>query len=175
MHIVLGFLGTIVTILILLNRLTENGIDIGWLNPFAWQRRRAWAKKYSANPAYAVTGPMEATALAMVAIAKGEGDISAEQKRELKRMFQEAFHLNDDESTSLLASSIFLLKDIENPHENMGRLLDASKNSYTEEQAESAVSLITQVANIEGEASPAQLGSIQSIRKSFGSLCGETQ
>jgi len=35
MHIILGVLGAIVTILVLLNRLADAGIDVGWLNPFA--------------------------------------------------------------------------------------------------------------------------------------------
>lgn len=40
MHIVLGLLGTLVTILWLLYRLAEMGIDLGGLNPWAWRRRR---------------------------------------------------------------------------------------------------------------------------------------
>lgn len=40
MHIVLAVLGSLVTILILLNRLKGLGIDFGWLNPFTWHRRR---------------------------------------------------------------------------------------------------------------------------------------
>ena len=39
MHIILGALGSIVTILYMLDRL---GIDIGGLNPFYWYRRRAF-------------------------------------------------------------------------------------------------------------------------------------
>lgn len=44
MHIILSVLGAVITILILFNRLNANGIDIDWLNPFAWKRRRDWAK-----------------------------------------------------------------------------------------------------------------------------------
>ncbi|MCU7915671.1 MAG: hypothetical protein KZQ65_07135 [Candidatus Thiodiazotropha sp. (ex Gloverina cf. vestifex)] len=81
MHIVLGALGAIITILILVHRLSDSGIDIGWLNPFAWKRRREWAKKYHANPAFSLSDPMEVTALIMIAIAKSEGDISSQQKQ----------------------------------------------------------------------------------------------
>ena len=35
MHVILGILGVFVTILILMNRLQQGGIDIGWLNPFS--------------------------------------------------------------------------------------------------------------------------------------------
>ena len=37
MHIILGVLGAVITILILLNRLAEAGIDLGGLNPFLWR------------------------------------------------------------------------------------------------------------------------------------------
>ena len=52
MHIILGVLGIIVTILILLSRLQENGIDIGWLNPFSCHRRRSYRKEHDLNPAF---------------------------------------------------------------------------------------------------------------------------
>ncbi len=80
MHIILGVLGAIITILILVNRLSENGINIGWLNPFAWKRRREWAKKYHANPVYSLTSPMQVTSLITIALAKSEGEVSTEQK-----------------------------------------------------------------------------------------------
>jgi len=42
MHIIIAFLGTIVTILVLLDRLAQAGISLGGLNPFLWRRRRKW-------------------------------------------------------------------------------------------------------------------------------------
>lgn len=63
MHIVLGLLGSIVTILYLLDRL---GIDLGGLNPFYWQRRRAWEKKYQGDPIYSVEDPMHVAAILIV-------------------------------------------------------------------------------------------------------------
>ena len=61
MPAILGLLGTIVTILWLLYRLAEMGIDLGGLNPFLWRRRRKWKKHYEANPIYKIDSPMEAT------------------------------------------------------------------------------------------------------------------
>ena len=55
MHIILGFLGAVVTILVLFKRLSDAGIDIGWLNPFAWRRRRAWRNKYQGNPIFSLS------------------------------------------------------------------------------------------------------------------------
>lgn len=63
MHIILALLGTIVTTLVLVNRAQDAGIDIGWLNPFTWHRRRTFRKKYQANPAFCLESPMDSGAL----------------------------------------------------------------------------------------------------------------
>ena len=76
MHILLGLLGSIVTILFLLDRL---GIDLGGLNPFGWRRRRAWAKKYGGDPIYSVEDPIHVAALLVIGAAKINGDLTATQ------------------------------------------------------------------------------------------------
>ena len=59
MHILLGLLGTIVTILVLLYRLSDSGIDLGGLNPFSWRRQRAWRQKFAANPIFSLEDPVQ--------------------------------------------------------------------------------------------------------------------
>ncbi|KPZ73792.1 MULTISPECIES: hypothetical protein [unclassified Pseudoalteromonas] len=76
MHVVLGVLGIVVTILVLLNKLQEGGIDIGWLNPFSWHRRRKFRKHHDLNPAFKLDSPMDVAALYMVAVAKIDGEMS---------------------------------------------------------------------------------------------------
>jgi hypothetical protein len=39
MHVILGLLGAVITILILLKRLSDAGFDPASLNPFLWYRR----------------------------------------------------------------------------------------------------------------------------------------
>ena len=50
MHIIISLLGTIITVLVLLNRLAQAGISLGGLNPFLWKRRQKWKKQYEGNP-----------------------------------------------------------------------------------------------------------------------------
>ena len=90
MHIILGLLGVIVTILVLLNRLNQGGIDIGWLNPFSWARRRKFRKEYELHPAFTLESPLDVAALFMVAVAKINGDnsISNKQKKYTKFILQ---------------------------------------------------------------------------------------
>ncbi|MCG8084074.1 MAG: hypothetical protein JAZ13_00040 [Candidatus Thiodiazotropha taylori] len=129
MHIILPVLGAVITILILLNRLESNGIDIGWLNPFAWKRRREWAKKYHANPVYSLDNPMQVTALVMAALAKSEGEISAEQKKEILGKYQEVFHLSEKAAGDLFSSVIFLIKDDLLAVQNVEKLLGQVETS----------------------------------------------
>ncbi len=169
MHIVLGALGVIVTILILLNRLSENGIDIGWLNPFAWKRRREWAKKYHASPIYSLTDPMQVTALLMVALARSEGEMTLELKSELKRQFREVFHLDEERAAGLLTSSSFLLKAGIDEVRNMQKLLAPSKDRFSSAQAASALKLFHHIANFEGQTDSFQNDIIQAFAKEFQS------
>lgn len=169
MHILMGLLGAIITILILVNRLSSNGIDIGWLNPFAWKRRREWAKRYHANPVYCLSSPMEVTALLLVALAKSEGDISAEQKREIKQTFIDTFCLDEKGAAALLTSSTYLLKDEVAVVHDMKKLLEPSIDAFTREQAVSALEMLQHIANLDSPATPFQ----QELIKLFGDTLGE--
>ncbi|MDH5388567.1 MAG: hypothetical protein OEY06_08965 [Gammaproteobacteria bacterium] len=173
MHIVLSVLGVIVTILILLNRMNDGGIDIGWLNPFAWKRRKDWAKKYHADPIYSLESPMDVTAVLIVALAKSEGEISSEQKSEVLRKFNEVFHLDDNASASLLRSSTFLLKDNISSIENMQKLMAPSKESFSIEQITSAFSLLKHIASYESPPNSFQKGIIKSFKKYFDSTLND--
>lgn len=156
MHVVLGILGAIVTILILLNRLAEAGIDLGGLNFFLWQRRRKWRTKFEGNPIYQIDSPMEATALLMAATAKIDGDMTAEQKRKILSLFVDEFHLSRREAAGLLISSTYLLRDGEELRNNLEKVIARSLDKFTEEQARSAVDLLERVAKADGSVSELQ-------------------
>jgi hypothetical protein len=156
MHVILGALGTLVTILWLLYRLAEMGIDLGGLNPFLWQRRRRWRKQHDANPVYKIDAPLEATALLMTAVAKADGDMSAEEKAELLRLFSTEFHMDDREAAGLLVSSNYLLGKGEEVRDNLKRVMAPSLPNFTGDQARSALELLERVARVAGPASDLQ-------------------
>lgn len=146
MHIVLGLLGTIVTILILLNRLADAGIDLGGLNPYLWSRRRKWRKQYEGNPVFKIENPMDATAILMVAVAKADGDMTKEDKSQLLNLFENEFKLSKKDAAGLLISSVHLLGDGSDVRGNVEKFLSPSKASFTDTQVQSALSLISQTA-----------------------------
>ena len=94
MHIIISLLGTIITILILLNRLAEAGISLGGLNPFLWRRRQKWKKQYEGNPIYQIDSPLDLAALLATATAKADGDMSSDEKKALLDLFQNEFNVD---------------------------------------------------------------------------------
>ena len=165
MHIILGFLGSVVTILWLLHRLAEMGIDLGGLNPWLWQRRRKWRSQHDANPVFAVEDPMEATALLMTAVAKADGDMSSTEKQHLLELFQSEFRLSKRDAAGLLISSVHLLGRGDEVRENLEGVMKPSIEAFSQEQAESAADLISRVADVEGARSELQSELIAGAKK----------
>ncbi|MFK7955170.1 MAG: TerB family tellurite resistance protein [Lysobacterales bacterium] len=145
MHIIIGLLGSLISLAWVLYRLAEMGVDLGGLNPWLWRRRRNWQKRYEANPVYAVEKPMDATALVMAAVAKADGDMSAEEKRSILDMFQSEFHQSEKDAAALLRSSTFLLGNSDTVLENLEKVLEPSQPNFSQEQAQSAVAMIDKV------------------------------
>ncbi len=151
MHIILGLLGTIVSILILFSRLADAGIDLGGLNPFLWYRRRKWRKTCQGNPLFTITSPMDATAILMVAVVKADGDMTKEDKSNLLSIFETDFNLTNKEAAGLLVSSVYLLRDGAELRRKVSKFLEPSRGSFSEEQAQSAMTLISCAAGLPEE------------------------
>lgn len=165
MHIILAFLGTIVTVLVLLSRLANAGIDLGGLNPFLWNRRRKWRKKHDGNPIFRVEEPLDATAILMVAIAKSDGDMTREDKSLLLNLFESKFNLSKKEAAGLLISSGYLLADGAELKRSIAKFLAPSKPAFTDSQAESAFTLITEVATSSGTMHPNTKAMLEAIEQ----------
>jgi uncharacterized tellurite resistance protein B-like protein len=154
MHIILGVFGSVVTILILLNRLAEAGFDLGGLNPFLWHRRRKWIKQYQGDPLFKIHSPTDATAILMVAIVKADGDMTREDKSLLLGLFEEEFKLSKKGAAGLLISSVHLLGDGTQLRNNVKKFLIPSQKAFTALQALSAMALLNQVAAASGAIHP---------------------
>lgn len=164
MHILIGALGSLVTILWILHRLAEMGVTLGGLNPWAWRRRRKWRSTYEANPVFSITSPMEATALLIAATAKADGDLSLDEKQAILRLFERDFHLAEREAAALLTASTHLLGKGDEVRQNLAGVLQPSQDSFSASQAQSAVAMIEEIAAVGGNASPAQTDLIEQVR-----------
>lgn len=161
MHIVLGILTTLVTILYLLDRM---GFDLGGLNPFYWRRRRAWAKRYQGDPIYAVEDPLELAALFVAGVARLDGEVTLEQKNAILAEFSGRFSLGDREASQLLASSTHLLGQAQVVRTQLDGLLSRNSRTFSPDQIESLVEMMTTVAAANGDRTPEQAEFIESIR-----------
>ena len=164
MHIVLGLLTTIITILYLLDRV---GIDLGGLNPFYWRRRRAWAAKYEGDPIYSVEDPMHIAALLIVGAAKLGGDLSAEQKRVVLDKFQSSFSMDSRAASDLLGSATHLLGAPQVIDTQLNGIAEKNKDRFSKDQAESMIQMLVEVASADGELTTKQSEYVASIRSLF--------
>ena len=161
MHVLLGLLGALVTILYLLDRM---GIDLGGLNPFYWRRRRAWAKQYHGDPVHSVEDPIQVAALLVVGAAKLDGDLTAEQKQAATSQFEETFSVNSREASELVTSSTHLLGAPQVIDTQLEGLIARHREKFTPDQAASIVDMMTRVAAAGGDLTEQQDAFIASVR-----------
>lgn len=150
MAYLLGLLGVVVTVLVLLSRLADAGIDLGGLNPFLTRRRRAWRQKFEANPLFGLDKPMDVAAVLAVGVAKADGDMSMEQKQALLAAFQQTFDIDHRVAEELLASSAHLVGDGRILRDQVLDVVAGSKEQFTDGQVESTMSLLEAIAAVEG-------------------------
>ena len=161
MHLVIAFLTALASVLYALDKL---GIDIGWLNPWAWKRRMRWLKQYHANPAFCLESPMESIALLLTATAKIDGDLSSEEKNELHQIFENTFNQTSKQASSLLASSSYLLGSGEEVFSRPSDVLVPSLETFSSEQKASSLELFSRISSVGGPPSESQLDFISRIK-----------
>jgi len=154
LHIILGLLGTIVTILVLLNRLADAGIDIRAFNPFLWHRRRKWRQLQNGNPLYRLDSPMDTAGVLVVGAAHADGAISLEEKKLIQSIFMSEFNLSAKDSAGLFTSSVFMIGESVDLHLKLKSILKPSKEKFTDSQIESTMKMISQVVSISGSSHP---------------------
>ena len=161
MHIIIGFLGSLLTIFYLLDRL---GVDIGGLNPFYWYRRHAFAKKFGADPIYSIEDPLHVASLLIIGVAKLDGDLTAEQKRVAREQFEGSFSMDTKASSELFGSAAHLLAAPQLIDNQLQKLVGKNKDRFSAEQAESVLQMMNRVAAADGQPSDAQRSFIEGVR-----------
>ncbi len=164
MHIVIGLLGSLVTILYLLDRL---GVDIGGLNPFYWYRRRAFAKKYGSDPVYSIEDPVHVAALLVIGTAKLEGDLTAEQKRVAQEQFESEFSMDSREASALFGSAAHLLAAPQLIDTQLRKLAQVNEGRFSPVQAASLVQMMNAVAAADGDLTAQQQDFINGVTSEF--------
>ena len=131
MHIIIGLISAAAGLLWAINSLQNSGFRLSSLNPFLWMRRNKWKKQYAQSPLYMLENPMEAAAAVLLGVAKLEGEISKEQKREILSIFSDEFKLDVDKAKELFASTSFMLQSENNFLTNIDKVLAPSKSNFS--------------------------------------------
>ena len=166
MHI-LAILGSIVTILYLLDRM---GVDLGWLNPFHWRHRRNWANKYESDPIYSVEDPLHVAApLLIVGSAKLDGEVGSETRQAAIEQFQANFSMDENAASDLWTAATHLLGGPQVIDAQLEGVVERNGQRLSPEQVESLLQMTVKVASADGALSATQQQFIDSLRERLGS------
>lgn len=149
MHIILALLSAIAGLIWALTALQRTGFRLDSLNPFAWYRRSQWLKVYREKPIYNLGEPIDVAALLLLGVVKCEGEISAEQKRELINIFEHDFHLSNAEASDLLLASSYLIRNEIYLADQLAKILAKTANRITEAQIQSILALLNRIGTFE--------------------------
>ncbi len=170
MHVVIGLLTAIAGLIWALVALQRAGISIS--SPFALFRRYQWNKKYSRKPLHSLSEPMDVVAVLLLGVAKCEGEISAEQKKQLLNIFEHEFKISADEAADLLLASAHLIRNEIYLVDQIDKILEPSLARFTDAHIRTVDALMMQVASVEGPPNEEQLKLIEGVRRQFGMAKG---
>lgn len=151
-----------------LNSLQRSGFQFSSLNPFLAYRRWQWTKTYGGKPIYKLDRPMDVAAVLLLGIAKADGDITSDQKKELLAMFQGEFNLSRDEASDLLLASSYLIRDEIYLVDRLDKILARSAPRFDPEAVTSLLAMMRRVAVLDGSVNSEQQKLIDATERFFG-------
>ncbi|WMS87593.1 TerB family tellurite resistance protein [Pleionea litopenaei] len=170
MHIIIGVITAIAGLLWALNRLNESGFNLNSLNPFLWARRRKWEKAHGTKPIHRLENSLEAAALLVSGMALIDGAVSRETKELVIDLFQKEFGISEQQSLDLYNVSSHLLKDTDNLSAEVKMILAPSINTFSESNQQQLMSMLNEVAKVEGGISNNQKNLLEAIAKQFNRI-----
>lgn len=169
MHIVIAAITALAGLLWAINSLMRSGFSLSSLDPFAAYRRWQWRRTYGAKPIYKLDRPMDVAAVLLLGIAKADGDITSDQKRELQSIFQSEFEISRDEAADLLLASSHLIRDEIYIVDHLDKILERSAPRFEAENVSSLLRHMRRVAAMDGSINAEQQKLIDATERYFSS------
>ena len=169
MHIVIAAITALAGLFWALNALQRSGFHFSSLNPFLAYRRWQWTRTHGGRAIYKLDKPMDVAAVLLLGVAKADGEITSEQKKELLTMFQSEFGLSRDEASDLLLASSHLIRDEIYLVDNLDKVLARSAASFERETVASLLAMMRRVAVLDGSVNVEQQKLIDATEKFFES------
>jgi uncharacterized tellurite resistance protein B-like protein len=149
-HIIIGAITALAGLLWAINSLQRSGFSLSSLNPFLAYRRWKWSRTYGAKPIYRLERPMDVAAVLLLGIAKADGEITSDQKRELQNLFQSEFEISRDEAADLLLASSHLIRDEIYIVDHLDKILEPSAPKFEPSAVSSLLSMMRRIAGLDG-------------------------
>ena len=149
MHVLIGVLTAIAGLIWALVSLQRAGIALNPVSPFTWYRRMQWQKKCNQKPLYRLREPVDVAGGLLLGVAKCEGEVSAQQKRELLSIFEKEFQLDPKDASDLLVASAHLLRDEVYILDNLPKILSHSAEGFTPAHVSSLLALMRRLGTLE--------------------------
>lgn len=169
MHIIIAAITALAGLFWALNSLQRSGFNLNALNPFLAYRRWKWSRTYGAKPIYRLERPMDVAAVLLLGIAKADGDITSDQKRELQAMFQSEFEISRDEAADLLLASSHLIRDEIYIVDHLDKILERSAPQFEPATVGSLLALMRRLAAMDGSINGEQQKLIEATERYFTS------
>lgn len=169
MHIIIAAITALAGLLWAINSLQRSGFHLSSLNPFLAYRRWKWSRTYGSKPIYRLERPMDVAAVLLLGIAKADGDITSDQKRELQAMFQSEFEISRDEAADLLLASSHLIRDEIYIVDQLDRILERSAPQFEPATVGTLLALMRRLAAMDGSINGEQQKLIEATERYFAS------
>ena len=167
MHIVIAVITAVAGLLWALNSLQRSGFHFSSLNPFLAYRRWQWSRTYGERPIYRLERPMDVAAVLLLGIAKADGTITSDQKRELLALFQSEFAISRDEASDLLLASSHLIRDEIYLVDHLDKILARSAQRFEPDAIGSLLGMMRKVAALDGNINGEQQKLIDATERYF--------
>jgi hypothetical protein len=156
MGLVLQILGLIITFGLAMEALRRFGIDVGWLNPFAFFHRRAWRNKVTTPPLYALEHPVDVVGVLALATVQTTGAISTQQKTGVQSLLRQHLSLDEAGAASLWLASSHLLRNRALELSELPALLERSAARFEDYHVDTLKTVMLAAALIEPPVNAAQ-------------------
>src|SRR5262249_34847737 len=143
------------------------GFPFRSLNPFLAYRRWQWSRNYGSRPIYKLDRPMDVAAVLLLGVAKADGAITSDQKRELLAMFQGEFSISRDEASDLLLASSHLIRDEIYLVDHLDKILARSADRFEPDAVASLLGMMRKVAALDGSINGEQQKLIDATERYF--------
>lgn len=169
MHVIIAAITALAGLLWALNSLQRSGFNPSSLNPFLAYRRWKWSRTYGSKPIYRLERPMDVAAVLLLGVAKADGDITSDQKRELQAMFQSEFEISRDEAADLLLASSHLIRDEIYIVDHLDKILARSASQFEPAAVGSLLAMMRRLAAMDGSINGEQQKLIEATERHFAS------